>query len=352
MNQDRPDRELGNVTIVVPTIREQCIHDFLRAWEKEFVSEDAHVIVVEDNPEPTFDIDTRIRHTHLSWKDIREDLGDTEWIIPRRTDCVRSYGYFKAWKESPDLIITLDDDCYPLENEGIGFIDRHRARILEGGMEEAWQPTGLGVVTRGVPYYHTARKRRCVLNHGLWTNVPDYDAPTQLCQSRQQGEFHPINQTIPVGRYYPMCGMNVALLPEVVPAFYFLLMGRDYEYDRFGDIWSGVFVKKIADHLNVAVNSGDPMVEHQRASNVWANLRKEAAGLEINETLWDHIDRVTLTAKTFGECYAELAEGLPVGGPAGQYMDNLKNAMREWVSLFDDATRRRNAVAEEITVEC
>lgn len=322
------------VTIVVPTIRESCIHEFLRAWEAEFTRADAHVIVLEDNPEPSFAIHTPIRVTHLSWRDIDDDLGERRWIIPRRTDCVRSYGYYRAWLDRPDFIITLDDDCYPVENNGIGFIDRHWARLDEGGHEEAWQPTGLGVITRGVPYYNRVRTRRCVLNHGLWTQVPDFDAPTQLLQSRSADDFTPINQTIPVGRYFPMCGMNVALRPEVIPAFYFLLMGRDYEYDRFGDIWSGVLVKKICDHFNFAINSGDPAIEHQRASNVWANLRKEAAGLEINETLWKAIDGVTLTGTTFGDCYLELADALPTDGAAGAYMSRLADAMRTWVGLF------------------
>jgi hypothetical protein len=129
-----------------------------------------------------------------------------------------------------------------------------------------------------------------------------------------------------------MCGMNVAFRPEVVPAFYFLLMGRDYEYDRFGDIWAGILVKKICDHLGYAVHSGEPAVSHQRASNVWANLRKEAPGLEVNESFWQAVDRVVLTKTTFGSCYAELANGLDI---EGDYWDKLRRAMGMWAGLFD-----------------
>ena len=324
------------VTIVVPTIRENCIHDFLKAWEPEFTLRNVHVIVVEDNPTPTFDIQSPIRITHLSWEDIDADLGAESWIIPRRTDCVRSYGYYKSWCEHPDMIITLDDDCYPIEEGGIGFIEKHWMRLCEGGRDEAWTPSGDGVVTRGVPYYHTARERRCVLNHGLWTNVPDFDAATQLVQARNEQPFEPKNFTVPVGQYYPMCGMNVALRPEVVPAFYFLLMGQNHEVDRFGDIWAGVLVKKITDHLGLAINSGDPAIEHQRASNVFANLRKEAPGMELNETLWDAIDRVTLTETTFGGCYRQLADALPTDDARlGDYVANIQRAMNAWVDLFD-----------------
>ena len=322
------------ISIVVPTIREDCIHAFFEQWEQEFARPNVHLIVMEDNPTRTFRIESPIRTTHLCWEEIESELGSRAWIVPRRTDCVRSFGYFKAWQENPDMIVTLDDDCYPLEPGGVGFLEKHWQRLEEGGSEEAWEPSGIGVVTRGVPYYKTARNRTCVLNHGLWERVPDFDAPTQLVQNRLNLPFEFKNLTIPVGHYFPMCGMNVAFRPEVVPAFYFLLMGKEYRFDRFGDIWSGVFVKKICDHLGRAINSGDPAIDHQRASNVWANLNKEAPGLEVNESLWDAVDRVVLTEATFAGCYRQLAENLPQDGSAREYMVKLREAMLAWTELF------------------
>jgi len=317
-------------TIVVPTIREKNMQDFLAAWGGAFA--DAHVIIVEDNPTRTFNLGHRPNVTHYAWEDIERDLGSASWIIPRRTDCVRSYGYFKAYQTQPDMLVTLDDDCYPPADGGQNFLAKHWERLQGTGNAEAWRSTGIGVIPRGVPYYNRIRQWPVVLNHGLWTRVIDYDSPTQLLQSRAPGEFRYENQTIPAGMYFPLCGMNVALRPEVIPAFYFMLMGRDYAYDRYGDIWAGLFVKKICDHLGKAVNSGDPAVEHQRASNVWANLRKEAPTLETNEALWAAIDRVVLTQTTFGACYTELADQLEL---VGEYWSKLRNAMRAWAELFE-----------------
>ncbi|MBE7558807.1 hypothetical protein HS125_07610 [bacterium] len=263
--------------IVVPTIRHESIKSFISAWKDQFAPE--LIFVVEDNPEPTFDIDApNVRH--FSWRDIETDLGKKAWIIPRRTDCVRSYGYYRAWLEKPDVIITLADDCYPLEED---FVTRHRAALGERQPDHAWVSTGRGVLPRGVPYFNHERRWPVALNHGLWKGIPDFDAVTQLASERTRLEFEPIQQIIPVGKYFPMCGMNVAFRPEAVPALYFLLMGRDYEYDRFGDIWCGVIFKKICDHLGYAVASGSPIIAHQRASNVWANLAKESPGLPVNE---------------------------------------------------------------------
>ncbi len=130
-----------------------------------------------------------------------------------------------------------------------------------------------------------------------------------------------------------MCGMNLAWRTEATPALYFLLMGHGQPYDRFGDIWAGLFFKRIADHLGWAVRSGGPLVEHRRASSVWANLRKEAPGLEVNETLWAKLDALHLTGRTFGECYRELAAQLV--GP-GEYWPRLACAMRLWTELFEE----------------
>jgi hypothetical protein len=318
-------------TVVVPTIRENLIRTFLDAWRDEFAG--AHVIVVEDNPEPTMALPDWPNVTHYSWRDIEQELGRDAWIIPRRTDCVRSFGYWQAWQDHGDMIVTLDDDCFPGRDGAQGFLARHWQRLEQGGETDAWQTTGT-VVTRGVPYHTTTRRRTAVVNHGMWDGVPDYDAPTQLLEARMPHVFRWHDQTIPVGRYFPMCGMNLAFRPVVVPAMYFLLMGRDHAFDRFGDIWAGLFVKRICDHLGFAIQSGSPAVRHERASNVWQNLRKEAPGLELNETLWTAVDDVTLTGTTFASCYRQLVDALAEREVGGDWGRRLRTAAHLWTGLF------------------
>lgn len=311
--------------IVVPTIREKNIVDFLAVWADEFSSHE--VIVVEDNPGKSFDISgPNVRH--FCWAEIDSELGADSWVIPRRTDCVRSFGYLKAFQSNPDIVVTLDDDCYP---RGEGFLQRHYEKLFRPATEGAWVATGNGPQPRGMPYQEPNRTSECTINHGLWDLVPDFDAVTQLANVRFQQVFEPIDQVIPKGKFFPMCGMNLAFKPKMVPAMYFLLMGRDGPFDRFGDIWCGIFIKKICDHLNFGVCSGKPMVSHPRASNVWANLRKELPGYEVNETLWQSVDSIVLTQTTVRDCYRELAEKLPLGG---EYWDRLRTAMKIWAGLF------------------
>jgi len=227
------------------------------------------------------------------------------------------------------MVVTLDDDCYPY---GPGFLDAHYQRLSRRAVSPAWVSTGRGVLPRGMPYLQSAREVDCVINHGLWTRVPDFDAVSQLASGRYDLTFEPVEQVVPRGQYFPMCGMNLAFKPEVIPALYFLLMGQtQWPYDRFGDIWCGVLVKRICDHLGVGVRSGQPMVEHQRASNVWANLRKETPGYEVNEALWAAVDSLVLSQCTFQDCYRELATKLPL---RGDYWDQLRKAMQVWANLF------------------
>ncbi len=312
------------VIIVVPTIRENCITEFLEAWKDQF--KNYTVIVVEDNPEKTFNIKYN-NVIHYCWVDIDNELGENSWIIPRRTDCVRSFGYYKAYKMGADVIITLDDDCFPINDT---FIETHLSR-LQHGNENAWESSLENIIPRGVPYYNLSRRNNCMLNHGLWDGVSDYDAVTQLVVERVKTEPVWIDKTIPKGKYFPMCGMNIAWRKELTPAMYFLLMGKNYEYDRFGDIWCGVIAKKINDHLDYAVNSGSPAILHKRASNVWQNLRKELPGLPINEEFWQKVDRLKLTADNVKDCYLEIAENLNI---EGEYWEKLKNAMKIWANLF------------------
>lgn len=133
-----------------------------------------------------------------------------------------------------------------------------------------------------------------------------------------------------------MCSMNLAWKRECTPMMYFLLMGEDpqgqkYMYDRFGDIWGGLFSKKIADHLGFSVVSGSPYIYHNRASNAFDNLIKEANGIKTNEILWRDLDQMKLTSQTVAEAYAELADQLPVYSP---YWEKLKLAMKTWSGLF------------------
>ena len=90
--------------------------------------------------------------------------------------------------------------------------------------------------------------------------------------------------------------------------------------------------KKIFDHLGYAINSGEPLVNHTKSSNIWNNLEKELQGLRINENLWEIVDGIKLRGETIVDCYKEIAINLEM---PGEYWEKLKEAMLIWVSLFE-----------------
>jgi Reversibly glycosylated polypeptide len=320
----------GSVTVdavvVVPSARETSLLGFLDAWRHELAG--ATILVVEDGPERTFAAEgANVRH--FARCDIEDALGDVAWVIPRGTGCIRSFGCWLAHQMRPDMIVALDDDTRP-DPAQPGFLDAHWSR-LQRAADPAWVSTLEAASPRGMPYFTTDREPLVVLNHGLWSGAPDFDAPTQLLSSRVEISAAWSDQTIPRGRYFPMCSMNLAWRPEFTAAMYFLLMGPAYPFDRFGDIWGGVLAKRVADHLGFAVNSGSPGVLHERASDVFANLAKESRGLAANETFWRAADSVVLTAETVPGAYAELAERLPL---EQEDFVLLRRAMRTWAELF------------------
>lgn len=158
---------------------------------------------------------------------------------------------------------------------------------------------------------------KCVLNMGLWIGHPDLDAVTILYHEGLDGRCRINGEdlkrekvVVDKGTYFAVCSMNTSFVSKVIPAFYQLYMNY-LGVVRFDDIWSGIFIKKIADHLGDNICLGIPLVYHdKRARNIFKDLKKEIEGIAINEILWKIVDETNLFGKDYYECYLELANEL------------------------------------------
>jgi len=330
-------------TVVVPTIREECAVKWVQEWKDDL--KDARVIIIEDNPEPTFNLPGV---EHYAWKHIDQELGQDSWIIPRRTSACRSYGFLKALQGETDLIWTTDDDCYPEEHRKGRYADLIRMNFRDVPDDGMWWNTisGTGLYPRGYPYDIRGRTRPVMVHHGLWSNIPDLDGITQLANPEFRLGWCQGSDVVPGTLFFPFCIMNVAFRPEATPLLYMLLMGKDsrdnpWGFDRFDDIWGGVMMKKIADHLGWAVTSGSPSVHHSRASDPHRNVQLEAEGMKVNEFFWDYIHDVWLTEETPAGCYRELADA--VGHfrhdtARKGYWQTLSDAMKIWADLTEGSS--------------
>lgn len=306
--------------------------DFLHEWPE--LAEHEIIVMQDIGDPPRASVPTGFNVTFYTHDSVKAELGDDAWIIPARTSACRSFGYLKAWQRNPDMILTLDNDCYPDAKPGPYWVDMHAA-ALDGGATLDWVNTMGDLPARGFPYGIRGASR-VALSHGLWSGVPDLDAPTSLHNPGLRLLPAYRNEVIPRWNFFPMCGMNLAWRSELTPAMYFGLFGPDYGFDQYDDIWAGVLVKKVIDHLGLAVRSGTPSVQHRKQSNVYVNLRKQAPGMAMNEEFWHAVRDIDLKGETVLDCYTDLIAKLPdrfETEPDG-WTARFKEAALIWANLF------------------
>lgn len=326
-----------SIFLVVPTIRDLV---FFTEWGDAF--QECHVLIVEDRDKKTVTLPhTKFKSiTHLCWGDIVADFGKDEWIFSRHNAGIRSYGFLKAYQAGADVIITLDDDCFPVGDPAM-FVSSHVSNLMLKAPEKwcATYPDPKWMFTRGFPY-EVREKYPVMVSHGIWSGALDLDGKTesQLPGLLSENSYPPLRQFIPYGYYYPMCSMNLAFTREATPLMFFPMMGENHKgklwgIDRYDDIWAGVISKKIMDHLGWSVVSGSPYIDHRKKSNISHNKLIETMGMEINERFWKWVEEVRLTENSVEECFLEVASQLP--DYHNQYGTNLREAMRIWIRNFD-----------------
>jgi hypothetical protein len=317
---------MSDTIIVIPNHLPHL--NFLKEWDELKQHE---IIVIQDiGAKPKIPAGFNI--TIYDHKDIEKDLGKNAWIIPTRTSACRSYGYYKAWQRSPLTIVTLDNDCYPERSEY--FILGHQLALSTKATLD-WVETA-PLFTRGFPYL-IRNKAETLLNHGLWSGVPDLDGATMLQKPDLRLPPSETTKVIPRHNFFPMCGMNLAWRTSLTPALYFGLFGPDYGFDQYDDLWPGVIVKKILDHLGYAVRSGYPSVEHRKQSDAFANIKKQAPGLAMNEIFWREVQQIELTHDNIIDCYKQIIVNLPEviqEEPVG-WTAKFKEAALIWIKLFE-----------------
>ena len=319
------------VTCIVAINNEKAFRDFYSAWKDEL--KDVKLLVIENNAGQTFEC--RSDNTvHYSWVDIDRDLGKHYWIIPRNTSSIISYGCYKSSLDS-DIIIILDENSRPGKE---GVIQKHVQLMNDDHLENAWTKVLDNIKPKGVPFHNSSRKVPLYMNHGMWTENAVLDAATELSLNQNSPEILCNSTLIPRGHYFSMSSINLAIRSEIAPLMYFLLMGDDYPFEGFGDIWAGVIAKKVMDHLNMGCRSGEPFVQNFKEIDIWKSLRSESNSLPVNESLWEKVDSCILTSKTPATCYAEIAK--MISGWGHPYFQKLGHAMSLWSGLFTGETEQ------------
>ncbi|GFZ19207.1 reversibly glycosylated polypeptide 1 [Actinidia rufa] len=327
--------------IVIPTIRNL---DFLEMWRPFF--EQYHLIIVQDgDPSKTIKVPEGFDYELYNRNDINRILGPKASCISFKDSACRCFGYMVSKKK---YIFTIDDDCFVmwasyysaevlvfnvvdllvvacfmiLVSWKIGLLKTHLAKrsmplhstfrtfsphqLLRSSTPCMIRSEMVLILSVGTLLAYV-RVSRPAVSHGLWLNIPDYDAPTQLVKPLERNSrYVDAVLTIPKGTLFPMCGMNLGFNRDLIgPAMYF-----------------------------------------RKASNPFVNLRKEYKGIFWQEEIIPFFQAATLPKEctTVQQCYIELSKQVKEKlGKIDEYFVKLSDAMVTWIEAWDELNPKDSA---------
>lgn len=282
-------------------------------------------------------------------------------IVPYRTDNRRNLGFLMAAEKNAEIIIAIDDDNYATDEDFgkyHGIVGKTVALPTVSSTSGWFNPCtmletdhGGLIYPRGYPfskrrkekYTYTTSTGQVAMNMGLWTSDPDTDAVTHLANPTKIVRMKDNCGSVMLSpsTYSPINTQNTAFHRKVLPCYYYILMNanlKGLKIDRYGDIWSGFFVKKAIDKMNERVTIGKPMVDHKRNShNYLKDLRHELWGMTLTEEIVNWLEHLQLESKNYFDIYLEMANGLNKLKDNFQeyairkYLEKIAYAMNVWV---------------------
>ncbi|MFB0566529.1 MAG: hypothetical protein ACETWK_12745 [Candidatus Aminicenantaceae bacterium] len=332
---------LVNTTIHVPRGLEGYLENARKyGYEKNVIS-----IVVGDRKTPpeaaTFLTGLKERfQSKIIYLDLRDQLlFMRQWPafdIVARYDSIerRNIGYLKAALENAEVIISIDDDNYVVENNYIGS---HLIVDKEVELPVVSHPSGWWNICetlvndpprrfypRGYPKskqdfkkneHQVERKRmRIKVNEGLWLKNPDVDATANIEEPLNVVRMEPLlgeeSFALELGTWCSINSQNTAFAIDTLPVMYLIMMGgffRGYRMGRYDDIWMGYFLRAIADQLNDTVSYGAPLVKQERnPHHLVKDISEELGGYILTEWIIEKLRSFKTTEKDYLGAYLDL----------------------------------------------
>lgn len=333
------------VDIVIAALRHD-LTTFMEEWRAVFSR--FHLIIVKD---PDLVTDLQIPpgfNYHVYTKtDIDKVVGSATALCFSGYSC-RYFGYLIARKK---YIISVDDDCVPARDDKGRLIDvavQHIANLRSPAtpffFNTLYDPFREGAdFVRGYPF-SLRNGVDCVLSCGLWLNLADYDAPTQVVKPNERNSrYVDAVLTVPVGAMMPVSGINVAFNREVLGPTMFpglLLPGEGKQrWETMEDIWCGMCAKVVCDHLGLGVKSGLPYVWRgkEEGGDALESLKREWEGVKLMEVVVPFFQsaRLPRTVVTVEQCVLEIAGMVKERlGSLNPVFERVADAMVEWIRLW------------------
>jgi Reversibly glycosylated polypeptide len=369
----------ATVDVVLTTIgTAEVLDHYGELLAGEPVGEHVRLVVIPDRRTP-WDLFRRVGELRDRGVDVvcptvreQEDLltsWGARWFVPADSDNRRNIGFAMAWRDGRDVVVSVDDDNYPID---AGFFATHAvvaASRTAGDVVESssgWfnayelldcEP--VQVWPRGFPFRHrrpatttvTRGEATVAINAGLWLGEPDVDAATRLV-------VHPTAATpargpvlLGQGTWCPVNVQNTAVRRDVLPAWWTVRMGyRDagLPIDRYGDVIGGLFAQACAKHLGHGVRIGDPYARHLRTAQAGLDdLAAEIPAAVLLEDLAEWLVTCPLEGDDYVAAYASLSHlmedqvermrGTPWTDTARGFFHQVAHRMRAWLQLLERA---------------
>lgn len=324
--------------LVIPSNRPEQLAEFFQAWkslggwDRVYIMEDAEY---RSAAMLKAAVESDVVAGVYCHKDVAEDLDDKAWIISKGDSACRSYGFYRAWQDGAEYILTLDDDVRPVNR---GLMYDHIALMKQASR---FRTSVQGLWPRGMPNvdpYRTDVKA----SMGLWSGVPDLYADDMVDHLNVSGKI-PTDYKPPLGsrivadgEFIPICGMNFCIHRDAVPLCWFPLMGQGQPYSRFDDIWMGLVLKRGLDILGWKLSVGEPHVRHIRASDPVKCAERERPGRAVNDKLWLAMAKPSYIGGFDNPVDVMSAIGNDVDHFIGgdPYFIRMVEGMRTWASLY------------------
>ena len=236
--------------------------------------------------------------TAFYYSDIdQEKLGyESSEIIGWNKIMRRNIALLEAVKWGAEIIVTVDDDNFPVSSDYFNIFQRLLSQSFSG--REVFSPTGWinagawlkpQVYHRGFPYEFRHIDLELKFNHctgkkigvaaGLWYGDPDIDAVERLANQPMIEEIAEEAQkgfVMADGCVGPFNTQNTAFLAEIAP----LLMVY-VSVGRFDDIFASITAQKIMSEEGFCVHYGKPFVRQERnPQSLIKNLEDEIFGMK------------------------------------------------------------------------
>lgn len=302
--------------------------------------------------------------------EILDAAGLAVQFVPFDSDNRRNLAVLDAWRSGADVVISLDDDNFPLDAQQ--FIDCYsrvgstqRLPVAQSAgrwpnvcamldIRSGWTDQPVAVFARGHPHARRdgatigltggVEEEGLVLAHvGLWEGHPDVDAATRAALDPvSRTMLHPEVMLAPAHARAPMSTQNIAVARAIIPAWWYVRMGplvSGRPLDRFGDMFQAYFASMVIDAMGGRFAFGLPLVRHERnAHALLRDLAGEISGMVLLEDLLAYIETVP-AATSAVQAYRAIADGLvdalPKGGgllgeDARRWADQTAQSMLDW----------------------